>query len=208
MQRGSLGGLSNRSEARFICNRVLRVFLNAFGISSPRPVRIGIISFYSSQVKLIKQMLPRGKMGKVSIEVSTVDGFQGRETDVVIISCVRSFDAGRRGKKFGTLGFLQDFRRVNVALTRARESLWVVGNANFLARDSIWKAMLDSAAARELIADPRDFDRFAPTNRGPGAVARGPGSRHNFSKKRGQRGKKSLSSKRKKIGDEKRSGCL
>jgi len=201
MQRGSLGGLSNRSEANFICNKLLRVFVNSFGMSSPKPIKIGIISFYSSQVKLIKQMLPRPRENtkKVSIEVSTVDGFQGRETDIVIISCVRSFDVGRRGKKSGTLGFLQDFRRVNVALTRARESLWVVGNANFLARDKIWKAMLDSAAERQLIASPNDFDRFALTNHGQ-APGRGTGlgaANTKFSKKRGRhhRANKSIPAK-------------
>ena len=161
MQRGDIGGLSNRSEANFICNKLLREFLYSYGASSPRPIRIGIISFYSSQVKLIKQLLPNGKRGNVSFEVSTVDGFQGRETDIIVISCVRSFDAIRRGK-FGTLGFLQDFRRVNVALTRARESLWIVGNCNFLAKNAVWKGMLDSAADRKLIASPHDFDRLAP----------------------------------------------
>jgi senataxin len=186
MQRGAIGGLSNRSEAQFICNKLLREFLNSFGASSPRPIRIGIISFYSSQVKLIKQLLPREKKGNVSFEVSTVDGFQGRETDVIIISCVRSFDANRRGQP-GNLGFLQDFRRVNVALTRGRESLWIVGNCNFLAKDAVWKGMLDSAANRNLITAPHAFDRLAPP------CPRG--NRHNSghsnsgnSRKRGRRG--------------------
>ena len=162
MQRGVIGGLSNRSEANFICNKLLREFLNSSGASNQRPIRIGIISFYSSQVRLIKELLPKGKNGNnVSFEVSTVDGFQGRETDIIIISCVRSFDVSRRGKS-GNLGFLQDFRRVNVALTRARESLWIVGNCNFLAKDALWKAMLDSAADRKLIVAPHEFDRLAP----------------------------------------------
>ena len=187
MQRGDIGGLSNRSEANFICNKLLREFLNSFGASSPRPIRIGIISFYSSQVKLIKQLLPKGKQRNVSFEVSTVDGFQGRETDIIVISCVRSFDANRRGK-FGNLGFLQDFRRVNVALTRARESLWIVGNCNFLAKDAVWKGMLDSAADRKLIAAPHDFDRLAP----PPTSTRG--HHHNNGhggnkRKRGRRGR-------------------
>ena len=91
----------------------------------------------------------------------SMDSRGGRQTDIIIISCVRSFDANRRGKT-GNLGFLQDFRRVNVALTRARESLWIVGNCNFLAKDAIWKAMLDSAADRKLIVAPHEFDRLAP----------------------------------------------
>ena len=88
MQRGAIGGLSNRSEANFICNKLLHEFLTSSGASNQRPIRIGIISFYSQQVKLIKQLLPKGKNRNVSFEVSTADGFQGRETDIIIISCV------------------------------------------------------------------------------------------------------------------------
>ena len=89
-------------------------------------------------------------------------------------------------------GFLQDFRRVNVALTRARESLWIVGNCNFLAKDALWKAMLDSAADRKLIVAPHEFDRLAPplprSNRHNGRKSNG--SRRFDSKKRGPHGAK------------------
>ena len=50
---------------------------------------------------------------------------------------------------------------MNVALTRARESLWIVGNCDILARDPVWKAMLDSAYKRDLIASVNDFDHFS-----------------------------------------------
>ena len=133
MQRSSSGGLSNRSEARFVC-KIVSTFIGELGKSfaSQYVIKIGIISFYSTQVTLLKKLLPTGDMGKISVEVSTVDGFQGKEVDIIILSCVRSFHEGR-GRRYGTsLGFLQDFRRVNVALTRARESLWIVGNCNTL----------------------------------------------------------------------------
>ena len=65
----------------------------------------------------------------LQVAVSTVDGFQGREKDVIIFSCVRSAAAGSRGGTRQAIGFLDDLRRMNVALTRARYSLFVVGSA-------------------------------------------------------------------------------
>ena len=78
---------------------------------------IGIISPYSDQVKLIQE--------KTEIEVKTVDGFQGREKEIIIISSVRSNDKGN-------IGFLNDLRRLNVAITRAKRKLIIIGNKNTL----------------------------------------------------------------------------
>lgn len=71
-----------------------------------------------------------------TLEVRSVDGFQGREKDVIVISAVRSNRQGR-------LGFLKDWRRLNVAITRARSGLIVVGDFNTLIHDSNWKAFID-----------------------------------------------------------------
>jgi superfamily I DNA and/or RNA helicase len=62
--------------------------------------------------------------------VRTVDGFQGSEADIIIISCVRS--QRQSSSKSSNIGFLADFQRLNVALTRARYSLFVVGNFTYL----------------------------------------------------------------------------
>jgi senataxin len=67
-----------------------------------------------------------------SIEVNTVDAFQGREKDFIIISTVRSEG----------LGFLKDLRRMNVAITRARHFLWVIGNSNCLNQNPTWKGLI------------------------------------------------------------------
>ena len=78
---------------------------------------IGIISPYADQVKIIQDMTP--------VEVKTVDGFQGREKEIIIISTVRS-------NIHGNIGFLKDLRRLNVAITRAKRKLIIIGNKDTL----------------------------------------------------------------------------
>ena len=89
---------------------------------------IGVITNYSDQVKLIKSM--------IDIEVETVDGFQGREKDIIIISNVRSNTSGE-------IGFLDEPRRLNVALTRAKKKLIIIGNAKTLSNETMFKKLFD-----------------------------------------------------------------
>lgn len=89
---------------------------------------IGVISPYNAQVSLIKKSLVDDKFK--AIEVSTVDGFQGREKEVIIISLVRS-------NENGDVGFLRDKRRLNVAMTRPKRQLCVVGDLSVLKRSGV-----------------------------------------------------------------------
>ncbi len=89
--------------------------------------QIGIISPYADQVKLISE--------KTSIEVKSVDGFQGREKEIIIISTVRSNNNGE-------IGFLNDLRRLNVAITRAKRKLIIVGNKNTLSYNPTYKNLI------------------------------------------------------------------
>ncbi len=92
---------------------------------------IAVIAPYSAQAKLIREHL-RGS----GVEVDSVDGFQGREKEAVVISLVRS-------NPEGDIGFLSDVRRTNVALTRARRKLILIGDSATLANHSFYKRLLD-----------------------------------------------------------------
>eukprot|EP00850_Spirogloea_muscicola_P015834 SM000124S25966 [mRNA] locus=s124:397244:402090:- [translate_table: standard] len=96
---------------------------------------IGIITPYSAQVKCLKQ-LRDDKQVLAPVEVSTVDGFQGREREAIIISMVRS--NGR-----GEVGFLAERRRMNVAVTRARRQCCVICNRDTVTHDEFLKDMID-----------------------------------------------------------------
>jgi ATP-dependent RNA/DNA helicase IGHMBP2 len=88
-----------------------------------RPQDIAVISPYDAQVQRLRQVLAE----ETELEIDTVDGFQGREKEAVVVSLVRSNEAGE-------LGFVADIRRINVALTRARKKLIVIGDSATVAR--------------------------------------------------------------------------
>ena len=77
--------------------------------------------------------------GYNKVEVNTVDAFQGSEKDIIIFDCVR---ANQIKHDIASLGFLLDQRRLNVAITRPRHFLFIVGNSNTLSRSELWKSMI------------------------------------------------------------------
>ncbi len=81
-----------------------------------------------------------------AIEIASVDGFQGREKDYIIISCVRSNEG------LG-IGFLTDPRRLNVTITRARYGVIICGNAKVLARDNLWNTMLNFCKENDVLVE-------------------------------------------------------
>ena len=101
-----------------------------------------IITPYAGQVLAIRDALPERFD---SVVVRTVDGYQGREKDVILFSCVRS-------NQDGNVGFLSDPRRLNVALTRARRGLVVIGDPHTLRNDEVWAAWLAHIRSRNLEA--------------------------------------------------------
>lgn len=164
MYRGVNGGISNFAETLFV-EKLLLNFSKQF--PTLRNVNIGIISFYSDQVSGIKNRLTDPDLlgwlqsKKITLEVSTVDGFQGCEKDIIILSCVRSRWAGkRRGSPKSNIGFLKDFRRVNVALTRAKFSLWVIADCEALSHDALWDDLINDARKRKVIANHRSLSKL------------------------------------------------
>jgi hypothetical protein len=104
------------------------------------PEEIGVITPYEGQRAFIKTYMQRnGNMRKdlyETIEVASVDAFQGREKDFIILSCVRSNE--NQG-----IGFLKDARRLNVALTRARYGVFIVGNPTVLSKSPLWYSLVN-----------------------------------------------------------------
>ena len=131
----------NLREAEIVVDLIHRLFLqlppSAIGYS------IGVISPYTAQVHQI-----RNRMNSVIdpaqfekdlklVKISSVDAFQGGESDIIILSCVRSTLKDAQAIK--SVGFLSNLQRLNVALTRAKQALWIVGNAQHLQINSHWK---------------------------------------------------------------------
>jgi regulator of nonsense transcripts 1 len=94
---------------------------------------------------LIEELIIQSSNDYDGLEVKTVDGYQGREKEIIIISTVRSNEDGK-------VGFLSDMRRLNVAITRARCGLIVIGDETTLRRDNNWRAWLDWIAESGLMA--------------------------------------------------------
>lgn len=104
---------------------------------------VGVISPYLRQVEALKQALNGQHQASLQVEVKTVDGFQGNERDVIIFSAVRSNHSRR-------IGFVNDSRRLNVAITRGRYCVWIVGNvATLSAGGKTWKKLVKDAKSRK-----------------------------------------------------------
>ncbi|XP_048129949.1 uncharacterized protein LOC115737324 isoform X10 [Rhodamnia argentea] len=125
---------------------VLMILRNLYGAckSSGEDLSVGVISPYRAQVAAIQK-----KIGKryenikgFTVKVRSVDGFQGGEEDIIIVSTVRS-------NPRGSVGFVSCTKRTNVTITRARYSLWILGNGGTLTRSkSVWEALVHDAKSR------------------------------------------------------------
>ena len=105
--------------------------------------KIGIITPYKSQLAKLKERFTSEYGEKIfkTIEFNTTDAFQGRESEVIIFSCVRASTKG--------IGFLSDIRRMNVGITRAKSSLWVLGNSASLMQGEYWSKLIEDAKSRD-----------------------------------------------------------
>lgn len=148
---------SNSQEARLVI-KTLRDYIEMISpqkIESER-VDFGIITPYRGQARLIRRLLKMQhyfRRLKRHITVGTVDGFQGQERDVIVISLVRD-------NAEGNIGFLRDLRRMNVAITRARMKLIIVGNAQTLSRHRFYRALAEHIRQQgEMITIPPEQEQ-------------------------------------------------
>ena len=137
---GESFGRINKEEAEQTL-QVLEKYIQKIGKQRMLDERIdiGIISPYRAQVQYLRRLIQKRaffKPFRCLISVNTVDGFQGQERDIILISLVRSNEDGQ-------IGFLRDLRRMNVAITRARMKLIILGDINTLGKHPFYRKLYD-----------------------------------------------------------------
>ena len=153
-----------------------------------RPITVGVLTPYRRQVESLRATFSAvaGPAAAAGVRIETVDAFQGKEVDVAILSCVRA--RGGAGPEAGappppagaglpptlpppvagdaalhrSVGFVADVRRLNVAITRARRALWILGSATTLAASPVWAALIQDAAARGCVVWDTSADALFP----------------------------------------------
>ncbi|XP_025097684.1 uncharacterized protein LOC112565987 [Pomacea canaliculata] len=139
-QLSQSGSLSNEAEAELTAELCCQILKLGFKLSA---ANMGIICPYSSQKRLVCEKL--NERGVKQVEVNTVDSFQGREKHIIILSCVRAQSTS------GSIGFMADKRRMNVSLTRAKYSLYIIGHLQSLKANEDWKALVQDAEFRKAV---------------------------------------------------------
>ncbi|MCM1489584.1 MAG: AAA domain-containing protein [Muribaculum sp.] len=135
---GNTFGRINKDEARLTL-LTLQNYIQKIGKDRflQERIDVGVISPYRAQVQYMRRLIKRlsfFRPFRKSISVDTVDGFQGQERDVIVISMVRSNEEGN-------IGFLRDLRRMNVAMTRARMKLIIIGSVETLTRHPFYRRL-------------------------------------------------------------------
>ncbi len=137
---GESFGRINKKEAEQTLD-ILKQYFTKIGKTRilEERVDVGVISPYRAQVQYLRHLVKRDaffKPYRSLISINTVDGFQGQERDVILISLVRSNDDGQ-------IGFLRDLRRMNVAITRARMKLIILGNPDTMTRHPFYRKLYE-----------------------------------------------------------------
>ena len=138
---GSSFGRINKGEAELTLKTLVDYFtkIGKQRVLDER-IDVGVISPYRAQVQYLRSLIKKRaffKPYRSLISMNTVDGFQGQERDVILISLVRSNDDGQ-------IGFLRDLRRMNVAITRARMKLIILGNVQTMTKHEFYKKLWES----------------------------------------------------------------
>lgn len=152
-ERGVAGGVGriNTGEAELLAGELKR-YMEKIGEQRilDENIDFGVISPYRAQVRYLRQMLKQDAFFRPFrrlITIHTVDGFQGQERDVIFISLVRANEEGQ-------IGFLNDLRRMNVAITRARMKLVILGDSETLTKHPFYKALYEYIEGLDIVESP------------------------------------------------------
>ena len=131
------GSLSNAAEAELAACLYMKLLNILETTEKSGRVSVAIITPYREQKSLLRSTFKNlcGEQSLNKVEIETIDSYQGRQVDVVILSCVRAGSSGG-------LGFVNDVRRMNVAITRARRSLWILGALSTLRANKEWESLI------------------------------------------------------------------
>ncbi|XP_010541131.1 PREDICTED: uncharacterized ATP-dependent helicase C29A10.10c [Tarenaya hassleriana] len=159
--RGGSVSYENVDEARFCVGLYMHLQKTLKAMGAAGKVSVGIITPYKLQLKCLKHEFGNalGQEELKELYINTVDAFQGQERDIIVMSCVRASNHG--------VGFVADVRRMNVALTRARRALWVMGNAAALVKSDDWAALINDAKARSCFMEMESLPKDFPVPKGP-----------------------------------------
>ena len=160
--RGGRSSLHNVIEAK-VALEVFCLIRRAYQRTHPSPTpsdfisRVGVITPYQQQVSTLRRAFRDAFASDATLaplipmlEISTVDSFQGREKDFIIFSAVR---AHQHDRGHGGIGFVADAHRLNVALTRAKQCLMLLGCVRTLGKEGVWKAVIDDARDRDCVVE-------------------------------------------------------
>ncbi|CAG2248111.1 unnamed protein product [Mytilus edulis] len=155
-KEGNEQSKSNKKEIE----QVLKVFRHMVTVEGVNPETINVMSQYNAQCTALRDELTKS-FNKVN--VTTVVSSQGGEWDYVIFSLVRSLPKymieknSTQGWCIQNLGFITDRHQINVALTRAKKGLVIIGNKNLLVGDEVWRKLLENYDMNDCIFDAHQF---------------------------------------------------
>ncbi|KAL0032313.1 hypothetical protein WJX79_004546 [Trebouxia sp. C0005] len=162
--RQGTGSLRNQGEADlaaalFFELRSMLVDAHHAKKEGVKATKVGVITPYRQQRKCLQDtFLALCAENAKEVVIETVDSFQGKQMDVVIMSCVRASEPGLQTG----IGFVSDIRRMNVAITRAKRALWILGSAATLKASPVWQALIDDAEQRGTIVKDATAEKLFP----------------------------------------------
>ena len=163
---GKLKSYYNEDEINFTNEFISKINNNLKKIGNSineKKYNYAIITPYQAQVKRFKEKF---KINNIEIAINTVDSFQGQERDIVLFSTVRSskknnsINDNQGGGE--SIGFLKDFRRMNVALSRAKLGCFIIGNSQKLISNSYWEKLINFCKMKKcfyMIDSPKEFNQ-------------------------------------------------